>query len=209
MTHSQLLTWKLLLNESQQSGFYDRLVIRKWTDPNSFLMFYGCVNSVSCVQCWIDVYRWLSRPSRLATFYHTHDYGLFAKLFVFQLTMNDFSVHRIIGRGGFGEVYGCRKADTGKMWVHQRTKRARPCCDCWCVTRSVWMSGTPWSVWTRRGSRWSRGRHWRSTNESCFRWSAQGWVQCSRGTLLSASAVGITLWKLFNHWYLLTFTMFS
>lgn len=32
-----------------------------------------------------------------------------------QLTMNDFSVHRIIGRGGFGEVYGCRKADTGKM----------------------------------------------------------------------------------------------
>lgn len=33
-----------------------------------------------------------------------------------QLTMNDFSVHRIIGRGGFGEVYGCRKADTGKMW---------------------------------------------------------------------------------------------
>ena len=32
-----------------------------------------------------------------------------------QLTMNDFCVHRIIGRGGFGEVYGCRKADTGKM----------------------------------------------------------------------------------------------
>lgn len=36
----------------------------------------------------------------------------------FQLTMNDFSVHRIIGRGGFGEVYGCRKADTGKMYVY-------------------------------------------------------------------------------------------
>lgn len=35
--------------------------------------------------------------------------------FFLQLTMNDFSVHRIIGRGGFGEVYGCRKADTGKM----------------------------------------------------------------------------------------------
>ncbi|KAI8507519.1 Beta-adrenergic receptor kinase 2 [Branchiostoma belcheri] len=34
-----------------------------------------------------------------------------------QLTMNDFSVHRIIGRGGFGEVYGCRKADTGKMYA--------------------------------------------------------------------------------------------
>jgi len=41
-------------------------------------------------------------------------------IFVFmilQLTMNDFSVHRIIGRGGFGEVYGCRKADTGKMYA--------------------------------------------------------------------------------------------
>ena len=24
---------------------------------------------------------------------------------------------RIIGRGGFGEVYGCRKADTGKMYA--------------------------------------------------------------------------------------------
>jgi len=33
------------------------------------------------------------------------------------LTMNDFSVHRIIGRGGFGEVYGCRKADTGTMYA--------------------------------------------------------------------------------------------
>nr|XP_039268673.1 beta-adrenergic receptor kinase 2-like [Styela clava]XP_039268674.1 beta-adrenergic receptor kinase 2-like [Styela clava] len=34
-----------------------------------------------------------------------------------RLTMNDFSVHRIIGRGGFGEVYGCRKADTGTMYA--------------------------------------------------------------------------------------------
>ncbi|VEL29497.1 unnamed protein product [Protopolystoma xenopodis] len=33
------------------------------------------------------------------------------------LTTNDFGVHRIIGRGGFGEVYGCRKADTGKMYA--------------------------------------------------------------------------------------------
>ena len=33
------------------------------------------------------------------------------------MSMNDFSVHRIIGRGGFGEVYGCRKADTGKMYA--------------------------------------------------------------------------------------------
>ena len=33
------------------------------------------------------------------------------------LSMSDFSVHRIIGRGGFGEVYGCRKADTGCMYA--------------------------------------------------------------------------------------------
>ena len=37
-------------------------------------------------------------------------------LFV-DLTMSDFSVHRIIGRGGFGEVFGCRKVDTGKMYA--------------------------------------------------------------------------------------------
>ena len=40
---------------------------------------------------------------------------IFICILFFQLTMNDFSVHRIIGRGGFGEVYGCRKADTGTM----------------------------------------------------------------------------------------------
>eukprot|EP00070_Physeter_catodon_P029439 XP_028336333.1 beta-adrenergic receptor kinase 2 [Physeter catodon] len=41
------------------------------------------------------------------------------------LTMNDFSVHRIIGRGGFGEVYGCRKADTGKIFTRlSETARA-------------------------------------------------------------------------------------
>jgi len=32
-----------------------------------------------------------------------------------QISLNDFSIHRIIGRGGFGEVYGCRKDDSGKM----------------------------------------------------------------------------------------------
>ena len=34
---------------------------------------------------------------------------------IIQIALTDFSVHRIIGRGGFGEVYGCRKDDTGKM----------------------------------------------------------------------------------------------
>ncbi|BHF65907.1 Beta-adrenergic receptor kinase 2 [Sparganum proliferum] len=33
------------------------------------------------------------------------------------LSMSDFSVHRIIGRGGFGEVYGCRKLNSGKMYA--------------------------------------------------------------------------------------------
>lgn len=33
------------------------------------------------------------------------------------LSMNSFNVHRILGRGGFGEVFGCQKIDTGKMWV--------------------------------------------------------------------------------------------
>ncbi|VDL98779.1 unnamed protein product [Schistocephalus solidus] len=31
--------------------------------------------------------------------------------------MSDFGVHRIIGRGGFGEVYGCRKLNSGKMYA--------------------------------------------------------------------------------------------
>jgi beta-adrenergic-receptor kinase len=33
------------------------------------------------------------------------------------ISLQDFSIHRIIGRGGFGEVYGCRKDDSGKMLV--------------------------------------------------------------------------------------------
>ncbi len=35
-----------------------------------------------------------------------------------QISLGDFSIHRIIGRGGFGEVYGCRKDDSGRMYVH-------------------------------------------------------------------------------------------
>lgn len=31
------------------------------------------------------------------------------------IILGDFSIHRIIGRGGFGEVFGCRKDDSGKM----------------------------------------------------------------------------------------------
>jgi beta-adrenergic-receptor kinase len=30
---------------------------------------------------------------------------------------DDFTIHRIIGRGGFGEVYGCRKDDSGRMFA--------------------------------------------------------------------------------------------
>jgi beta-adrenergic-receptor kinase len=39
--------------------------------------------------------------------------------------MNEFNVHRIIGRGGFGEVYGCRKADTGKMYALKTQDKKR------------------------------------------------------------------------------------
>jgi serine/threonine protein kinase len=39
--------------------------------------------------------------------------------------LNDFSVHRIIGRGGFGEVFGCRKDDTGKMFAMKLLDKKR------------------------------------------------------------------------------------
>ncbi|XP_062521391.1 beta-adrenergic receptor kinase 1-like isoform X2 [Corticium candelabrum] len=32
-------------------------------------------------------------------------------------SLDDFVIHRIIGRGGFGEVYGCHKMDSGKMYA--------------------------------------------------------------------------------------------
>ena len=31
--------------------------------------------------------------------------------------MEDFDVLRILGKGGFGEVFGCRKSDTGAVCV--------------------------------------------------------------------------------------------
>ena len=34
-----------------------------------------------------------------------------------QISEVDFDVHRIIGRGGFGEVFPCRKRDTGAVYV--------------------------------------------------------------------------------------------
>ena len=38
-------------------------------------------------------------------------------IFVISVTQRTYFYPRIIGRGGFGEVYGCRKADTGKMYA--------------------------------------------------------------------------------------------
>ena len=32
-------------------------------------------------------------------------------------TENDFSFFRILGRGGFGVVYGCKRKDTGKIYA--------------------------------------------------------------------------------------------
>lgn len=42
-----------------------------------------------------------------------------------QLALGDFSIHRIIGRGGFGEVYGCRKDDTGRMFAMKLLDKKR------------------------------------------------------------------------------------
>uniref|UniRef100_A0A8C4DHG0 G protein-coupled receptor kinase n=1 Tax=Dicentrarchus labrax TaxID=13489 RepID=A0A8C4DHG0_DICLA len=73
----------------------------------------------------------VNTPFSMFCFYHVRHFAASVKLIDkftrfcqwknvelnIHLTMNDFSVHRIIGRGGFGEVYGCRKADTGKMYA--------------------------------------------------------------------------------------------
>ncbi len=37
----------------------------------------------------------------------------------------DFDVHRILGRGGFGEVFGCRKLDTGAMFAMKQLDKKR------------------------------------------------------------------------------------
>eukprot|EP00117_Sycon_ciliatum_P004945 scpid27601/ scgid9095/ Beta-adrenergic receptor kinase 1; G-protein-coupled receptor kinase 2 len=34
-----------------------------------------------------------------------------------RVTIEHFTIHRIIGRGGFGEVFGCCKSDTGQMFA--------------------------------------------------------------------------------------------
>lgn len=72
--------------------------------------------TVSCNLCSpTKFFDWNSKTcKRYEKTKHDKIYLFFSSFFL-QLTMNDFSVHRIIGRGGFGEVYGCRKADTGKM----------------------------------------------------------------------------------------------
>lgn len=73
-----------------------------------FLQFISCVHQLNSLTEIVKHARGMKKPNVTRYIY-------FFLLFFLQLTMNDFSVHRIIGRGGFGEVYGCRKADTGKM----------------------------------------------------------------------------------------------
>eukprot|EP00053_Salpingoeca_punica_P017045 m.162949 g.162949 ORF g.162949 m.162949 type:complete len:743 (-) comp17102_c0_seq1:2139-4367(-) len=41
------------------------------------------------------------------------------------VSKNDFDVHRILGRGGFGEVFGCRKLDTGAMFAMKMLDKKR------------------------------------------------------------------------------------
>lgn len=73
-----------------------------------FLQFISCVHQLNSLTEIVKHARGIKKPTNARIY-------LFFSSFFLQLTMNDFSVHRIIGRGGFGEVYGCRKADTGKM----------------------------------------------------------------------------------------------
>lgn len=42
-----------------------------------------------------------------------------------KVTAQDFDIHRILGRGGFGQVYGCRKRDTGAMFAMKQLDKKR------------------------------------------------------------------------------------
>jgi serine/threonine protein kinase len=54
---------------------------------------------------------------------HTHDLSpIHAHA---QITEDDFDVHRIIGRGGFGEVFPCRKRDTGAVFAMKKLDKKR------------------------------------------------------------------------------------
>lgn len=41
------------------------------------------------------------------------------------ISARDFDIHRILGRGGFGEVYGARKRDTGAMFAMKQLDKKR------------------------------------------------------------------------------------
>ena len=43
----------------------------------------------------------------------------------FKPTLQDFNVHRKLGRGGYGEVYGCRKIDTGRVYAMKVSYKKR------------------------------------------------------------------------------------
>ncbi|EGD77494.1 AGC/GRK/BARK protein kinase [Salpingoeca rosetta] len=42
-----------------------------------------------------------------------------------KVTVEDFDVHRILGRGGFGEVFPCRKRDTGAVFAMKKLYKKR------------------------------------------------------------------------------------
>ena len=42
-----------------------------------------------------------------------------------KISASDFDVHRILGRGGFGEVFGCRKFDTGALFAMKKLDKKR------------------------------------------------------------------------------------
>lgn len=85
-----------------------RNLIRNQVPPNLFQTYV----SELCEQLKEDVFPRFIESEKFTRFCQWKNLEL-----NMNLSMNDFSVHRIIGRGGFGEVYGCRKADTGKMYA--------------------------------------------------------------------------------------------
>ena len=91
------------------------VALEKSTDAGKRLGQNVCIELLGCMMCTLDF--------SMNLFWVVGSHSLL--LFLFsppKISLNDFSIHRIIGRGGFGEVYGCRKDDSGRMWVTHSTQ---------------------------------------------------------------------------------------
>lgn len=177
MTHPESSGWKwiyLLLMNAVERRVNDYLMIRRVTDPNSFLMLFRnslCVQSL-ITQCSHSPVS-LDGLQRLYLFI----YFMTCHASLLLIIWNSFSplcscswpwtISACIGSLAGAASERCTAAGRptqerckGKKsgWGVSRLERAKPCCDYWCVICTVWMSGMPWNVWTKRGSRWSKER---------------------------------------------------